>query len=237
MARKHAVNVWFRPRPKPVDLQASRSSLADSEGFEPPIPSRVLLISSQVPSATRPAVHNHLGASRLGDGAPGGRSPEGERTSELLAKRRRPTMAGGAVNTHSSPSGGEASKLLRRQAKKHRNFFAVRRRSIKTSSPSGGEASKLLRRQGRSIEASSPSGGEASKRLRRQAEKHFETSSPSGGEASKLLRNVFAVRRRSIKTPSKGLRRQAEKHQNSFRRLLGGPALAAPASQPRPRRQ
>src|SRR5467141_4133503 len=30
--------------------------LADSEGFEPPIPLRVLLISNQVPSAARPAL-------------------------------------------------------------------------------------------------------------------------------------------------------------------------------------
>src|SRR3954466_11520343 len=31
--------------------------VAESEGFEPPIPLRVLLISNQVPSAARPALH------------------------------------------------------------------------------------------------------------------------------------------------------------------------------------
>src|SRR5207302_4682230 len=33
-----------------------RNQLAESEGFEPPIPLRVLLISNQVPSAARPAL-------------------------------------------------------------------------------------------------------------------------------------------------------------------------------------
>ncbi len=33
-------------------------NLAESEGFEPPIPLRVLLISNQVPSAARPALQN-----------------------------------------------------------------------------------------------------------------------------------------------------------------------------------
>src|SRR5712664_3440248 len=35
--------------------------LAESEGFEPPIPLRVLLISNQVPSAARPALRSHRG--------------------------------------------------------------------------------------------------------------------------------------------------------------------------------
>src|SRR5260370_33147176 len=37
--------------------------LAESEGFEPPIPLRVLLISNQVPSAARPALRNSLARS------------------------------------------------------------------------------------------------------------------------------------------------------------------------------
>src|SRR5258706_4090483 len=35
--------------------------LAESEGFEPPIPLRVLLISNQVPSAARPALRSDRG--------------------------------------------------------------------------------------------------------------------------------------------------------------------------------
>src|SRR5713101_7852040 len=35
--------------------------LAESEGFEPPIPLRVLLISNQVPSAARPALRSPRG--------------------------------------------------------------------------------------------------------------------------------------------------------------------------------
>src|SRR5260370_31216552 len=41
----------------------ARKVLAESEGFEPPIPFRVLLISSQVPSAARPALQNSLARS------------------------------------------------------------------------------------------------------------------------------------------------------------------------------
>src|SRR4051812_22461245 len=44
----------YRQKEKPG---RSRADMAESEGFEPPIPLRVLLISNQVPSAARPALH------------------------------------------------------------------------------------------------------------------------------------------------------------------------------------
>src|SRR5881394_1222347 len=45
----------YRQKEKPG---RSRTDMAESEGFEPPIPLRVLLISNQVPSAARPALLN-----------------------------------------------------------------------------------------------------------------------------------------------------------------------------------
>ena len=65
------VDAWLRNRRHQPKLPLHRSSeatcsqdandegnLAESEGFEPPIPLRVLLISNQVPSAARPALQN-----------------------------------------------------------------------------------------------------------------------------------------------------------------------------------
>src|SRR5262249_40963542 len=61
--------------------------VAESEGFEPPIPLRVLLISNQVPSAARPALRKRGRGSNMKFGGEGG-----IRTHDTLPYTRFPSV-------------------------------------------------------------------------------------------------------------------------------------------------